>query len=231
MPILLPHHLPHHQHRRRHSWPYCGPGKRPLPIIKVTAPEEDENEKKTHFLTEEEGDDDESLFLYDPEDDASSAGIVRSPPLHSHHNHHHPLLLWPHTSPKPHPPASTTTTDDDQYSLSGASSRTTTLRRIIRPPLDKARSLFTVPTTNAAGQNVLVSYWVARQGARSLSTAGPTGSVSASEDSERGRRRRLGDELLQARRLERRRNHRRCHSEQPRAWREPSAGLWTLLEE
>ncbi|KAL1972755.1 hypothetical protein VTN31DRAFT_7169 [Thermomyces dupontii] len=25
--------------------------------------------------------------------------------------------------------------------------------------------------------------------------------------------------------------HRRCHSEQPRAWREPSAGLWTLEEE
>lgn len=25
--------------------------------------------------------------------------------------------------------------------------------------------------------------------------------------------------------------HRRCHSEQPRAWKEPSAGLWTLEEE
>lgn len=27
------------------------------------------------------------------------------------------------------------------------------------------------------------------------------------------------------------RRHRRCHSEQPRAWREPSPGLWTLAEE
>lgn len=27
------------------------------------------------------------------------------------------------------------------------------------------------------------------------------------------------------------RRHRRCHSEQPRAWREPSPGLWTLIEE
>ncbi|EEA26770.1 conserved hypothetical protein [Talaromyces marneffei ATCC 18224] len=27
------------------------------------------------------------------------------------------------------------------------------------------------------------------------------------------------------------RRHRRCHSEQPRAWREPNPGLWTLAEE
>jgi hypothetical protein len=27
------------------------------------------------------------------------------------------------------------------------------------------------------------------------------------------------------------RRHRRCHSEQPRAWREPSPALWTLAEE
>jgi hypothetical protein len=27
------------------------------------------------------------------------------------------------------------------------------------------------------------------------------------------------------------RRHRRCHSEQPRSWREPSRGLWTLAEE
>jgi hypothetical protein len=27
------------------------------------------------------------------------------------------------------------------------------------------------------------------------------------------------------------RHHRRCHSAQPRAWQEPSPGLWTLLEE
>jgi hypothetical protein len=27
------------------------------------------------------------------------------------------------------------------------------------------------------------------------------------------------------------RRHRRCHSEQPRAWREPNPGLWTLTEE
>ncbi|KAL4897983.1 hypothetical protein BDV59DRAFT_169009 [Aspergillus ambiguus] len=180
-------HLTHH--RRRHSWPYCGPGaqKEPLPIIKVSAPDD---ELERQFLTPLAPED-----LFDDPDAAASAGIVRPSTRSSSHHHH----LWPHFRPAgPH----------EQYHVSGGG----TLRRMIRPPLDKARSLFTVPTTTQAGENVLVSYWVSQEpGAMDLPNVATH---------HRGRAAHL-----------RERNHRRCHSEQPRSWREPSASLWTLLEE
>jgi hypothetical protein len=81
---------------------------------------------------------------------------------------------------------------------------------MIRPPLDKARSLFVLPTTTTAGVNVVVSYWVPQRDAVP----------------DRGR----GVSALPSN-LDVERNHRRCHSEQPRAWRRPSASLWTLQEE
>lgn len=193
--------MPHLHHRRRHSWPYSGPRKQPLPIIKVSAPDD---ELAPHFLTPLAPED-----LFDDPDAAASAGIVRSPPQQQHHHHH----LWSHFRTAP-----TTQTPH----LSGSPSPPGTLRRMIRPPLDKARSLFTVPTTTAAGESVWVSYWVPH-GKGNLSARGTerTGTAIDAGTGIRGR-----EALARAERF-----HRRCHSEQPRSWREPSASLWTLLEE
>ncbi|KAG2413545.1 hypothetical protein HFD88_002734 [Aspergillus terreus] len=180
--------MPHLHHRRRHSWPYSGPRKQPLPIIKVSAPDD---ELAPPFLTPLAPED-----LFD-DPDAASAGIVRSP--NPHHHHH----LWSHFRTAP--------TDKTPH-LSGSTGPPGTFRRMIRPPLDKARSLFTVPTTTATGESVWVAYWV-QQGKGGLS---------------RGTERTTGTGMGTGR-VER--YHRRCHSEQPRSWREPSASLWTLLEE
>ncbi|KAL5361122.1 hypothetical protein BJX96DRAFT_151443 [Aspergillus floccosus] len=188
--------MPHVHHRRRHSWPYSGPRKQPLPIIKVSAPDD---ELAPHFLTPLTPED-----LFD-DPDAASAGIVRSPPTSGSHHHHH---LWSHFQTQP--------TDQPPH-LSGSTSPPGTFRRIIRPPLDKARSLFTVPTTTATGESVWVSYWV-QQGKGGLT---PLGKTTDRESTGRGR-----ETLARVERY-----HRRCHSEQPRSWREPSASLWTLLEE
>jgi hypothetical protein len=93
---------------------------------------------------------------------------------------------------------------------------TGSLRRMIRPPLDKARSLFVLPTTTSAGKQVVVSLWVPQ-----ASETQP-----ANMFTDRGRTTTDDSDYLAAER-----NHRRCHSEQPRSWRAPSASLWTLLEE
>ncbi|PLB55884.1 hypothetical protein P170DRAFT_52123 [Aspergillus steynii IBT 23096] len=182
-------------HRRRHSWPYCGgttPRERStLPVLTATEPS---NARESPFL---------ASYLA-AEDDAASAGIIRSKTTWSHR-------FWPHSS-RP------TAVPEQQYSTTAAgSSSGSSLRRMIRPPLDKARSLFVLPTTTTAGDNVFVSYWVPHR---------PELGAAAGGHPDRGRS--LGDGLG---RLAADRNHRRCHSEQPRAWRRPSAALWTLKEE
>ncbi|EAL93688.1 uncharacterized protein AFUA_2G13930 [Aspergillus fumigatus Af293] len=95
---------------------------------------------------------------------------------------------------------------------------TVSLRQMIRPPLDKARSLFVLPTTTSAGKQVVVSVWVPQ--------AAETQPAYTFAD--RGRKTTTTDDSDY---LTAERNHRRCHSEQPRSWRAPSASLWTLLEE
>ncbi|KAF7595376.1 hypothetical protein BBP40_006369 [Aspergillus hancockii] len=191
--------MPHFiHHKRRHSWPYCGPGPRRNTPTLIRVPEhQQQQQQQTHredqFLTPLVSGD----FL---EDDAASAGIVRSKTERSYHR------IWPHSK--------STVTHHPGYSHGGGS-----FRRMIRPPLDKARSLFVLPTAaSSAGVGVVVSYWIPPQ----RRYPGDDG----------------GDQLDRGRKvsglpghLDMERNHHRCHSEQPRAWRRPSASLWTLTEE
>ncbi|RAK94856.1 uncharacterized protein BO80DRAFT_469856 [Aspergillus ibericus CBS 121593] len=185
-------HLVHH--RRRHSWPYCGPGtqlreRRNLPLV---IPEQ-------QFLTPVGSED----LL---EDDAASAGIVRSKTARPHRRW---LAPWDSTPPRA----------SGHVASPGMGSGSGSLRKMIRPPLDKARSLFVLPTTTTAGESVLISYWVP-QGAPVAPVAAPMsgrGRVSGSE---------TGTGYLSVDRY-----HRRCHSEQPRSWKRPSASLWPLEEE
>ncbi|KAA8644062.1 uncharacterized protein ATNIH1004_008259 [Aspergillus tanneri] len=149
-------HLIHH--RRRHSWPYSNGearlrGRRNLPLPRVSEPQ---NPFEQQFLT--------PLVSGDfPEDDAASAGIIRSKTARPHR-------LWPHSSSRETVASGTS----GQYPTTGAGSGGGSLRRMIRPPLDKARSLFMVPTTTTAGENVVISFWVPRQsGVQQLPPAAP----------------------------------------------------------
>ncbi|GKZ16998.1 hypothetical protein AbraIFM66951_005727 [Aspergillus brasiliensis] len=192
-------HLVHH--RRRHSWPYCGPGtqlreRRNLPLVIA----EQQRQFEQQFLTPVGSED----LL---EDDAASAGIVRSRTARSHRRWYAP---WESASPGA--PGQVTT---DHHAGSGSGS----FRKMIRPPLDKARSLFVLPTTTTTGESVLVSYWMP-QGVPVLPPSGPI-----------PKRGRVADVKAGAGYLSVERYHRRCHSEQPRSWKRPSAELWPLEEE
>ncbi|KAE8354899.1 hypothetical protein BDV28DRAFT_146605 [Aspergillus coremiiformis] len=179
-------------HKRRHSWPYSGPGpRRNVPLMRVA---EQQNQLKQQFLTPVVSGD----YL---DDDVASAGIVRPTTTRSHHR------IWPSSK-------ATVASGPHPITSSGYSHSSGSFRRMIRPPLDKARSLFVLPTTTTAGENVVISYWVPQQR--------PTQPVA----SDRGR-----EVSSLPKHLSVDRNHRRCHSEQPRSWRRPSATLWTLTEE
>ncbi|RHZ72811.1 hypothetical protein CDV55_108730 [Aspergillus turcosus] len=201
--MLVPH-LRHH--RRRHSWPFGSPGAqlRERRIARdSSASALDPStlaELEEHYLA--------PIVSEDlPEDDAASAGIVRAKTTRSHRwfasKHEHAVR---HGTAGP---------GHKSTAVSGGTG-TGSLRRIIRPPLDKARSLFVLPTTTSAGERVVVSCWVSEAG----------GTQPADVVTDRGRTITEGSDYLTAER-----NHRRCHSEQPRSWRAPSASLWTLLEE
>jgi hypothetical protein len=92
------------------------------------------------------------------------------------------------------------------------------LRRLIRRPLlDRTRSLFVMPTMRKAGDETIISGWMpARISAQPVTVIERKRTALAGVDT--------------AKSLTERR-HRRCHSEQPRSWREPSASLWPLREE
>jgi hypothetical protein len=83
--------------------------------------------------------------------------------------------------------------------------------------MTKSRSLVVVPSNVRAGESFVVTRWVPTQ---SLEQAVVLGS-------DRGR---LAGSVVDAARVASERRHRRCHSEQPRAWRRPSAALWTVKE-
>ncbi|OJJ01731.1 hypothetical protein ASPVEDRAFT_52622 [Aspergillus versicolor CBS 583.65] len=181
--------MPHFHHKRRHSWPYCGSGmrlreRRNLPIITVTAPS-DGFDSESQFMTPVQSGD----LL---EDDAASAGIIRSQPAHSHRLWHHPK---------------------DGAKQNQTTVAAVSLRKMMQPPLDRARSLFVLPTT-MSGETVLLPYWVHRLSAHPITT----NEKGRPQDGERGR-------------LMIEKNHRRCHSERPRSWKQPSEKLWPLAEE
>lgn len=91
------------------------------------------------------------------------------------------------------------------------------MRKKIQPPLNRARSLFIFPAAMSAGETTLLPYWIHRLSAHPIHP-NATKERGSSRDDVRGR-------------LTVKRNHRRCHSERPRAWKEPSEDLWTLQEE
>jgi hypothetical protein len=141
-----------------------------------------------------------------PDDDAEMAGIVRAPRVHR---------IWSL-------PLGRGRDKNTPISASAAEARRSVhrsvLRRLIRrPSLNKTRSLMVVPTTMTARDQAVITGWIPlRPGARQ---------VVASD--------KIRPDLsaVDAARLVAERRHRRCHSEQPRSWRRPSAGLWTLQEE
>ncbi|KAJ5173054.1 hypothetical protein N7492_005647 [Penicillium capsulatum] len=201
--------MPHlRHHRRHHSWPHCGSElcmSTPRGLdLRVSKPGHGHNlhpqwsfqQAAVVPLVAEE--------MVD-EDDAQMAGITRTP-SRIHRMWSRPL----HYLPPRDPPVPTV-----------AESRThvhrSVLRRLIRrPPLDKTRSLFVMPTTMTAGDRMMISGWMPpRRSAQPLVVSDRARTVAS----------------VDASRFAAERRHRRCHSEQPRSWREPSAGLWTLKEE
>lgn len=203
--------MPLFNHRRRHSWPYSGPERRaPLQWadIRVSKSRSSTKQQLFSFHTPTP-----SPFFsegLDFEDDVAFAGIVRSTLPKSHHR------LWPSSGKHK--------SDVVVSSVTKARlSSTSVSRRMIRPRFGKARSLFVHPTTASTKEDVLVvscraetpdPYVPARP------VAGPShdmmhrpGSIPCPDSSHVGR------------------NHRRCDSEQPRSWREPSANIFTLNEE
>lgn len=113
----------------------------------------------------------------------------------------------------------------NQSSVSGSSGQTkqvyrSVIRRLTRrPPLNKTQSLFVVPSNMGSGDLYTISgmitpHYVAEQ------------ALCSDSDMERS-----SASGVDAARFMAERRHRRCHSEQPRAWRKPSATLWTLQEQ
>ena len=146
--------------------------------------------------------------LYE-EDDALSAGIIRpTSPRHSR--------LWPCGSRKEDTVVSSVTEADELPVV--------VLRRLIWSRLEKARLHSSVRTANnsvAHGEDVIITY------ASPLHLTKEGLWIGELEESDK-----LNDSYHRRRvRPSRERKHRRCHSEQPRSWREPGPGLWTLLEE
>lgn len=195
-------------HRRHHTWPHCGSEvcmREPLSVgYRVFKPA-----KLPPGHSSWEFQEATIVPLIAEEvtnDDAEMAGIVRAPRVHR---------LWSLSLGKGRDkgtPISASTVEARE------SVHRSVLRRLIRRPiLNKTRSLIVVPTTmNVRDQAVITGWMPSRPGARP---------VVASD--------RIRQDLsaLDAARLVAERKHRRCHSEQPRSWRRPSAGLWTLQEE
>ncbi|KAJ5513675.1 hypothetical protein N7463_003227 [Penicillium fimorum] len=112
----------------------------------------------------------------------------------------------------------------DQSSLSKPSGQTkkayrNVLRRLTRRlPLNKTRSLFVVPSNMKTGGSYLMSELIPPEELNEQAVFSDSdrrkSSVSRSDTAEF-----MGEK-----------RHRRCHSEQPRAWRKLSATLWTLQE-
>lgn len=141
-------------------------------------------------------------------DDTEMAGIIRTRPTRVHRLWSRPLLKDNH--------------DEIYLSATAVEARKhihrSVLRRLIRrAPRERTRSLFVIPATRKAGDQTVISEWVP-----SRISAPPLASIERSLPA-------LSE--VDVAKFVTERRHRRCHSEQPRAWREPSASLWTLQEE
>ncbi|CAG8892123.1 unnamed protein product [Penicillium egyptiacum] len=112
----------------------------------------------------------------------------------------------------------------DQRSLLGSPRQTkqayrSVLRRLTRrPPLNRTRSLIVVPPNMGAGDLYTISGLVVPRNLAKQAVSSDLGRVKSSVA------------RADAAGFMAERRHRRCHSEQPRAWRKPSATLWTLQE-
>ena len=215
--------MPHFHHRRRHTWPYCGSpanstpryytpifqGPVQVPVAVPATPQAPHAPLNYHQFAVPLGTTDLS-----DQDDAASAGIVR--PRYSFAQR-----FW--FNPKGPIPVTNATLNTDTTSA-------TSSQQVARPPLDKARSLFVLPTTStvrtATGENTMVSYAVP---SIPLTVYRPTVAVNKSQMGNGGYGYGYGYGYGHV--PGGRKHHRRCHSERPRAWREPSASLWTLTEE
>ncbi|KAJ5089662.1 hypothetical protein N7532_008346 [Penicillium argentinense] len=204
--------MPHlRNHRRHHSWPHCGSDpcmrescRAELPIPQPGAgqpgpfvtPWSSQQAAVVPLITEEFSN-----------DDAEMAGIERTQIPRAHRLWSRPLRDRREDTPIP---AAAPEARKQVH-------RSVLQRLIRRPPLDKTRSLFVMPTTKTAGDQLVISGWMLpRNSARPvIMTDRVRTALSAAEEA----------------RLVAERRHRRCHSEQPRAWRRPSATLWTLQEE
>lgn len=113
----------------------------------------------------------------------------------------------------------------DQSSLSGSSGQTKQVYRSVvrrltrRPSWSKTRSLLVVPSNMRSSDSFIMS---------SLITPHDVSEQTGFSGSDRGR---SSVAKADAARCTAERQNRRCHSEQPRAWRKPSATLWTLQEQ
>lgn len=198
-------------HRRHHSWPHCGSElcmRAPSSVeLRLSKPAQDPSSHQPWSFQQATN---VPLIAEEPneEDDAEMAGIVRQ----SSRTHR----LWSRPMQglrQPEIPVAATTVEARKHV------HRSVLRRLIRrPALDKTRSLFVMPTMMTVGDQSMISGWmpprlVARPVMVVERSRGAVPSAAASPQFMAERR------------------HRRCHSEQPRSWREPSATLWTLQEE
>jgi len=205
--------MPLAPHRRHYSWPFGGPStnthehhqQTDLRFVNLLS-------QGNRFPSFEQIPEDPLLIgnLYE-EDDALSAGIIRSTsPRHSR--------LWPCGSRKEDAIVSSVTKADELP--------VTVLRRLIWPRLEKARLYSSVRTADnsvAHGEpeDVMITYASPLHLTKEGLWIGELEEFDKLNDGDHHRRVRPSRE----------RKHRRCHSEQPRSWREPGPGLWTLLEE
>ncbi|KAJ5083940.1 hypothetical protein NUU61_008519 [Penicillium alfredii] len=205
--------MPHlRHHRRHHTWPHCGSDlcmRQPRsPDPRISKPCISPTTQPVFWtvpaamIVPLEAD-------QPPDSDAEMAGIIGLPGARARH-------FWSRSARQRQ--------DDNHNPLSPLApeprkqAHRNVLRRLVRRPLlGKAQSLIAVPTTMTARDHVVVSNRVPLRA-----------SVAPVVVAERTRPAWSAAEMD---RLVSERRHRRCHSEQPRAWRRPSASLWTLREE
>lgn len=207
----MPHFL---QHKRRHSWPYCGPIARSgtassaptknTPML-LRTPHIHHPQYSVPLIPADIISDEDNT------NDTASAGIIASKTKTR-------SRLWPTVARNP------------KSRGTGIPAPVTT-PATARPRLDKARSLFILPTAatttalSPAGWNI-VPHWMQIAPVSAIPAPVLVPVRPLVETGDRGRNAVAG---LNGHGLVSR--HRRCHSERPRSWREPSASLWTLREE
>jgi hypothetical protein len=223
-------------YRRHYSWPFGGPTTNTheehhrqtadLRVVKNMMSQEENRFASFQPVPENPlsiGD------LYE-EDDAISAGIVRSESTSSRHSR-----LWPRShseeaaewhkrgggggggSRKEDTTIVSSVTEAEELPIA-------MLRRLLWSRLEKAR-LHSVRTANnksvAHRDDIMITVTSPLHLTEEVTWIGELKESDRLNDDHRRRRARSRWE----------RKHRRCHSEQPRSWREPGPGLWTLVEE